>query len=85
MSEAGFWNRTKLGNSLDCGMSIISAKQMNSNQRLRIKGNTYHKDCVAVNNPFTTQKSEDARNGLNVLVYAEDIIKAMVQRDHNLP
>lgn len=91
MSEAGFWNRIKLGNSLDRGMSIISAQQMNSNQRLRIKGNTHHKDCVAVNHPFTTQKSEDARNALNVLVYtnvlvhSEHIIKSMVQRDHNLP
>lgn len=77
MSEAGFWNRIKFGDSLDCGMSTRSAQQTNSNQRLKIKGNTHHKDGVAINYPFRAQKSEDARNALNVLVHAEDILKSL--------
>lgn len=51
-ARAGFLNRIKLGGLLACGMSIMSAQQMNSSQKLRIRGKAHQKDSVVFYHPF---------------------------------
>lgn len=74
----GFSNRIKFSNSLGCGMSTMSAQQIKSNQKLKIRGKAHKKDSVLIYHPFTTYKSEDDRNFLNAMVYPGAIIKPIV-------